>query len=86
MPTTYTVKGRITDKSTGAAVRNATVKIVAGTGTNFGKSTKTDSSGRYKLTGVKPEKIIIEASLAYKPREKMLTVNSNTSVNLALSK
>ena len=66
---TYTVKGKITDAVTGLAVRNALVKIVAGTGTNFGKSAVTNSSGRYKMTGVKPEKIIIEASLAYKPRK-----------------
>jgi len=86
MPATYTLKGKITDSSTGAAVRNALVKIVAGTGTNFGKSGITNSSGRYTITGVKPEKIILEASLAYKPKEKMLTVAGNTTVNLALTK
>ena len=86
MPATYTLKGRITDAATGLAVRNALVKIVAGTGTNFGKSAVTNSVGRYTITGVKPEKIIIEASLTYKPKEKMLTVSANTTVNLALSK
>jgi protocatechuate 3,4-dioxygenase beta subunit len=86
MPATYTLKGKITDAATGAAVRNALVKIVAGSGSNFGKSAKTNSSGRYKITGVKPEKIIVEASLAYKPKEKMLTVSANTTVNLALAK
>jgi protocatechuate 3,4-dioxygenase beta subunit len=86
MPATYTLKGKITDAATGAAVRNALVKIVAGTGSNFGKSAVTNASGRYKITGVKPEKIILEASLAYKPKQKMLTVSANTTVNLALSK
>jgi len=86
MPSTYTLKGKITDSSTGAAVRNAMVKIVAGTGTNFGKSALTNNQGRYKITGVKPEKIIVEASLAYQPKEKMLTVSANTTINLALSK
>ena len=46
MPATYTLKGKITDAATGLAVRNALVKIVAGTGTNFGKSAATNSSGR----------------------------------------
>jgi hypothetical protein len=86
MPATYTLKGKITDATTGLAVRNALVKIVAGTGTNFGKSATTNASGHYKMTGVKPEKIIIEASLEYIPKEKMLTVSANTTVNLKLSR
>jgi hypothetical protein len=86
MPATFTVKGKITDAATGTAVPNALVKIVAGTGTNFGKSAVTSSSGRYKITGVIPEKIILEASLAYKPQEQMVTVSANTTVDLALSK
>lgn len=86
MPATYTVKGKITDAGTGKTVRNALVKIVAGTGTNFGKSGVTNASGRYKITGVKPEKIILEASLSYKPKEQMVTVSANTTVNLAMTK
>jgi hypothetical protein len=84
MPT-YTLKGKITDAATGLAVRNATVKIVSGAGTNFGKTAVTNASGNYKMTGITPEKIIIEASLAYKPKDQMLTVSGNTTVNLALS-
>ena len=86
MPATYTLKGKITDASTGAAVRNALVKIVAGSGSNFGKSAKTNSSGRYKITGVKPEKIILEAALSYKPKGQIKTISGNTTINLALSK
>jgi hypothetical protein len=86
MPATYTLKGKITDAATGGAVPNALVKIVAGTGSNFGKSALTSSSGRYKITGVTPEKIILEASLAYKPTDQMLTVSANTTVDLALAK
>jgi hypothetical protein len=85
MPTTYKLKGKITDATTGLAVRNALVKIVGGT-LNFGKSAVTNASGRYTMTGVQPEKIILEASLAYQPKAKMLTVSANTTVNLALSK
>ena len=86
MPATFTVKGKIKDAATGAPIQNALVKIVAGTGSNFGKSAVTNLSGRYKITGVKPEKIILEASLAYQPKQKMLTVSANTTVDLALAK
>jgi protocatechuate 3,4-dioxygenase beta subunit len=85
MPSTYTLKGKITDAGTGAAVRNATVKIIGGT-LNFGKTAYTNSHGRYRITGVKPEKIIIEASLMYQPKSKMLTVSGTTTVDLSLSK
>ena len=86
MPATYTLKGKITDSALGTPVPNALVKIVAGTGTNFGKSAITDAKGRYKITGVKPEKIIVEAALSYKPKGKMLTVSANTTVDLTLVK
>ena len=86
MPATYTLKGKITDAAMGTPVPNVLVKIVAGTGTNFGKSAVTNASGRYVMTGVKPEKIILEAALSYKPKDKMLTVVGNTLVDLALSK
>jgi protocatechuate 3,4-dioxygenase beta subunit len=85
MPPTYTLKGRITDAGTGAPVRNATVKIVGGT-LNFGKTAYTNNQGRYKMTGIKPEKIIIEASLSYQPKSKLLTVSGPTAVNLPLTK
>ena len=85
MPATFTLKGKIKDSATGAAVRNALVKIVGGT-SNFGKSAVTNSKGKYKITGVKPEKIILEASLAYKPKGQMFTVAANTTVNFALVK
>ena len=85
MPATYTLKGRIKDQGTGAGIKNATVKIVGGS-LNFGKTAITNSQGRYKMTGVKPEKIIIEASLFYTPKGKMLTVSGNTTVNLSLVK
>lgn len=85
MPPTYTIKGRITDAGTGAGVRNATVKIVGGT-LNFGKTAYTNSQGRYKITGVKPEKIIIEASLSYQPTSKMKTIAGPMTINLAMTK
>ena len=86
MPTTFTLKGKITDAVMGTPVPNTLVKIVAGTGTNFGKSAITNAAGKYKITGVKPEKIILEAALSYKPKQKMLTVSANTTVDLPLTK
>ena len=59
---------------------------VQGCGANFGKSAITNSSGRYEITGVTPEKIIVEAALEYKPKGKMLTVRRNTTVDFALTK
>jgi hypothetical protein len=85
MPATYTLKGTVTDAATGKPVPNALVKIVAGAGSNFGKSAVTKSSGRYKIPGVIPEKIILEASLCYKPMEQMLTVSASTTVDFALT-
>ena len=43
-------------------------------------------AGKYKITGVTPEKIIVEAAISYKPKQKMLTVSANTTINLALTK
>jgi hypothetical protein len=86
MAATFTLKGKITDSALATPVPNALVKIVAGTGTNFGKSAVTNATGRYKMTGVKPEKIILEVALSYKPSQKMLTVSGNTTVDLSLVK
>jgi hypothetical protein len=86
MPTTFTLKGKITDAATGLRIPNTLVKIVAGTGTNFGKSAVTNASGRYKITGVKPEKIILEAAIAYKPKGKMKVISANTTIDFALDK
>jgi len=46
----------------------------------------TNATGPYKMTGVKPEKIILEVALSYKPSQKMLTVSGNTTVDLSLVK
>jgi protocatechuate 3,4-dioxygenase beta subunit len=85
MPATFTLKGKVKDATMGTAVPNALVKIVGGTA-NFGKSAITNSAGRYKITGVKPEKIILEAALSYKPKGQMLTVSGNTTVDFSLTK
>jgi protocatechuate 3,4-dioxygenase beta subunit len=85
MPATFTLKGKVKDATMGTPIPNALVKIVGGTA-NFGKSAITNSSGRYKIIGVKPEKIILEAALAYKPKGQMHTVSANTTLNFSLTK
>jgi Carboxypeptidase regulatory-like domain len=87
MPSTYTLKGKVTDAALGTKVPNVTVKIVgADAPANFGKTAVTDSSGKYKITHVEPGRILIEASLSYQPNEKSLTISANTTIDFALSK
>ena len=66
MPT-YTLKGKITDAALGTPVPNALVKIVAGSGANFGKSAVTNANGRYKITGVTPERADSSGADAARP-------------------
>jgi uncharacterized surface anchored protein len=83
---TYALKGKVTDATTGAPVQDALVKIVSGSGSNFGKSATTDSSGRYSIVGLNPGTVIVEAYLAYVPNDKMLTITANTTENFSLTK
>jgi protocatechuate 3,4-dioxygenase beta subunit len=84
--TIYTLKGQVTDALTGAPVGDALVKVVSGSGTNFGKSATTNASGHYAITGLTPGTIIVEAYLAYLPSDQMLTLSGNATQNFALSK
>ena len=86
MPAAYTLKGKVKDAALGTPIPNALVKIVSAAGPNFGKSDVTNASGKYKITGVLPGKIILEAAICYKPKGQMLTVSANKTVDFALSK
>jgi len=86
MPATFTLKGKVTDAALGTAVPDATVKIVGGEGTNFGKTAVTDKQGKYVITGLNPGRILVEASLAYSPQEKDNTVAGNSTLNFQLTK
>ena len=84
MPTTCTIKGKVKDAALGTPVRNAMVKIVGGS--PFGKTAMTNSAVNYKITGVTPGRVLIEASLCYQPEEKDKTVSSNTTIDFSLTK
>ena len=60
-----TLSGRVVDVATGAPIRNADVRIVAGTG--FGTHVTTDSNGYYSIPHLGFGRIIVEASLTYTP-------------------
>lgn len=82
----YTLSGIVTDAATGAPIQDALVKIVAGSGSNFGKSAITDGSGHYAISGLNPGTIIVEAALAYVPKGQLLSMAANATQNFALSK
>ena len=82
----YTLTGKVTDAVTGAPVQDALVKVVSGSGTNFGKSAITNASGLYSIAGLNPGTVIVEAYLAYVPNDKMMTITANTTQNFSLAK
>lgn len=84
MPTTYTIRGKVKDAARGTPVRNAMVKIVGGS--SFGKTAMTNAAGNYKIRGVAPGRVLIEASLCYQPEEKNKNVTANTTINFSLTK
>ena len=84
MPTTCTIKGNVKDAALGTPVRNAMVKIVGGS--SFGKTAMTNAAGNYKITGVAPGRVLIEASLSYQPEEKDKNVTTNTTISFSLTK
>ena len=49
-PTLYTVTGIVANRATGAPIANATARVVDGP--NAGLTSTTDSSGRYRLSGL----------------------------------
>jgi len=83
---TFTIKGKVTDAALGTPVPNAEVRVVAATGTNFGKKTLTDKKGKFALSGLNPERMILECTLSYQPKEQILTLAANTTLNFTLSK
>ena len=83
---TFTLKGQVTDALTGQPVQDALVKVVSAAGSNFGKSAVTNASGHYAIHGLNPGTMIVEAYLAYLPKDKMLTMTGNAVENFALTK
>ena len=82
----FTLQGQVTDAVTQQPVQDALVKVVSGSGTNFGKSATTNATGQYAIAGLIAGTIIVEASLAYVPNSQMVTITSNMGKNFALTK
>lgn len=84
-PATYTVSGNVTNGT--SPLPGVSVRITGGTGSNFGKTATTDSGGNYSITGVSPERITMEASLAgYSIGSASPTVSGNTSQNFTITR
>jgi hypothetical protein len=79
---TFFIFGLVRDRSNGRPLNRMLVKIVGGTGTNFGKEARTGPLGVYIMPGIKPERILIEASGGgFPPLEKDRTIRGNTNIN-----
>src|SRR5689334_17144456 len=59
-PTTFTLTGQVTDSATGTAISTATVSIADGP--NAAKSSTTDGSGNYSVTGLQQSGFTVNAS------------------------
>ena len=76
---TYTLSGKVTDVSTHAPIPGATIKIIAGTGTNAWKTTTSDPTGHYAIPGLNAGTIIVEAYITgYAPLDWMTTIGADT--------
>ncbi len=82
---TFTISGTVTDATSGGVLPNILIKITGGTSLNFGKSATTDGAGKYTITGVVAERIVLEASnAAYEVSAASPTVTGNTTVDFIL--
>jgi hypothetical protein len=81
-PTTFTLSGQITSAGGGGIV-GASVSILDGP--NAGKSTTTDGSGNYTLSGLTSAGFTVNVSASnFVTTAKGVTVVSNTTLNVAL--
>ena len=69
-----TLSGKVRDAKMGTPVPDATVKVVGGEGTNFGKTAVTDKHGKYAIKDLNLGRILVEVSLQYAPLEKDKTI------------
>src|SRR5262245_36091295 len=82
-PTTFSLTGKIRDSYTLAAISGATVSIVDGP--NAGKSTTTDTSGTYSLTGLQQSGFTVNLSAAnYISQSLGVMLTSNQTLNSSL--
>jgi hypothetical protein len=82
---TYTVGGVVTDGTSGPSGRmpNATVQVLDGP--NAGRTTVTDATGNYELSGLDPGAATLSASMReYETVSTEITIPSNTRVDFVL--
>jgi hypothetical protein len=82
---TYTLSGTVREQGTNAAIDQATVEIISGT--NVGKSTLTNSSGLYTLSGLLAGVFDLRASKSgYDSGSRSITLSGNMSADMTLTK
>lgn len=80
--TTFSLSGKVTT-STSATIPGANVAIADGP--NAGKSSTTDASGNYNLTGLQPSGFTVNVSAAdYISQSKGVTLTSNQTLDFSL--
>jgi hypothetical protein len=82
-PTTYTLRGIITEQGTDRGIEGARVEAL--NGANAGKATLTDAAGAYTLTSLSAETFRMRASMAgFDSGEQNVTVPDTNRADLAL--
>src|SRR5437762_1124451 len=82
-PTTFSLSGQVTESGTSTAIGGAKVSIADGP--NAGRSTTTDSSGNYSLTGLQQSGFTVNVSADnYQPQSKGMTLTSNQTLSFQL--
>jgi hypothetical protein len=81
--TTFSLGGRVTNRSTSAGIAGAAVSIVDGP--NAGKSTATDGSGNYKFTSLQQSGFTVAVSASnYVSQSSGITLTSNQTLDVSL--
>jgi hypothetical protein len=82
--TAFTLSGQVTDLATRRGISAATVSIA--NGSNAGRSTTTDGSGNYSLTGLQQERFTINVSATnYLSASSVVRLISDQPLNFSLS-
>ena len=82
-PPTYTLNGTVTDGTSGGILPGIRVSIT--TGTDTGKSTTTDGSGRYAISALSTGSVTVTASAtSYTAVDKIVSISSDTRLDFVL--
>jgi hypothetical protein len=82
---TFSLNGTLTDGTSNGILPNITIQIISGT--NTGKSTITDSSGNYTMSGLLAGTFTLSVSaVSYLTTTQQVTVPPSAQVNLVLQR